>query len=321
MSKRGILIASCIAAFGILIAVSGASAETGIKGAELLPPNARPGECYARVFVPAAFKDQDKKVLKMPAAKKRAIEQTKFKTVEKKVLTKEASEKIIPVAAVYETVEEKVLVKAATKKLVPVPAKYETVEEKVIDAPAHTVWKKGRGPIERVDYNTGEIMCLVEVPATYKTVKKQVLKTPATVKEVEVPAEYKTVKKKVVKAPATFKKETIPAEYAKVKVQEIAEAPQVVETNIPAEYETVATKIKISDGEMAWRPVLCETNLDKDKVLAVQKSLRKAGYDPGIVDGAIGKKTVDALRQYQRDKGLAVGSLTIETLKNLGLTS
>jgi hypothetical protein len=38
------------------------------------------------------------------------------------------------------------------------PAVYETVKEKVVDRPAYTVWKKGTGPIQKVDYATGEIM-------------------------------------------------------------------------------------------------------------------------------------------------------------------
>jgi len=69
-------------------------------------------------------------------------------------------------------------------------------EEQVLIKEAHTVWKKGRGLIEKVDDTTGEIMCLVEVPAQYKTVRKRVLVNPATVKEVTIPAEYKTVKVK-----------------------------------------------------------------------------------------------------------------------------
>jgi hypothetical protein len=46
--------------------------------------------------------------------------------------------------------------------------------------PATMVWKKGRGPIQRVDDATGEIMCLVEEPAVYKDVTRTVVKTPAT---------------------------------------------------------------------------------------------------------------------------------------------
>jgi hypothetical protein len=53
-----------------------------------LPPNARPGQCFAKVIRPATFRTE---------------------TVRK--LVKEASERIETVPAVYETVKEKVLVK------------------------------------------------------------------------------------------------------------------------------------------------------------------------------------------------------------------
>ena len=85
---------------------------------------------------------------------------------EEKVLVKEASERIEIIPAQYEWVEERVLVEAASSRLVEVPAKYAWQEERVVVKPAHTVWKKGNGPIEKVDNITGEIMCLVEVPAT-----------------------------------------------------------------------------------------------------------------------------------------------------------
>ena len=81
------------------------------------------------------------------------------------------------VPAQYEIVEERVLVKEASTKLVNIPAEYGVEEERIIDKPAHTIWKKGTGPIQRIDEATGEIMCLVEVPATYKTVKRCLLYT------------------------------------------------------------------------------------------------------------------------------------------------
>ena len=55
--------------------------------------------------------------------------------------------------------------KAASTRLETVPAQYETVTEEVLVRPAYTTWKKGTGPIQRIDQATGEIMCLVEVPA------------------------------------------------------------------------------------------------------------------------------------------------------------
>ena len=79
----------------------------------------------------------------------------------------------------------------------PTPPVYENVTERILVKPAYTTWKKGRGPIEKINQATGEIMCLVEVPAEYRTVTKRVLKTPAGTKKVTIPAVYKTVKKRI----------------------------------------------------------------------------------------------------------------------------
>lgn len=44
--------------------------------------------------------------------------------------------------------------------------------------------EKGRGPVEKLDQATGEIMCLVEVPAEYRTVTKRVQVSPPGAREV-----------------------------------------------------------------------------------------------------------------------------------------
>ena len=131
---------------------------------------------------------------------------------------REASKKVEVVPDTYEWVEEKILVRPASERIVEIPAVYETVRERVIDRPAHAVWKKGTGPIQKVDYATGEIMCLVEVRATYKIVTKTVLKTPATTRKIEIPAEYTTVRKRLLKTPSTtarsrFRRSTGPSKH------------------------------------------------------------------------------------------------------------
>ncbi len=241
--------------------------------ASLLPPQASPGECYARVFMPPAYD-----------------------TATEKVLKREASERIEIIPAEYAYGEEKVLVREASTRLEEVPAQYGWAEEKILVKPAHTTWKKGRGLIEKVDHSTGEIMCLVEVPATYKTVKKRVLKAPATTRSVEIPAQYKTV-----------------------KVKKMVQPPQERRIEIPAAYETVTKKALVSDGRMEWRPVICETNMSRDLGTKIQSALLKAGFNPGPIDGVIGRQTSQALRSYQREKGLAVGGLTYSTVKSLGI--
>ena len=149
---------------------------------ELYPPNAEPGKCYARVLTPAKYEVKTEKVLVKEPGERIEIIPAKYGWKTEKVLVKEASEKIVPVPPVYKTVTEKILVKPASEKIVPVPAVYKTVTEKVLVKPAMTTWKKGRGLTERVDGNTGEIMCLVETPPVYKTITKKVLVKPATTK-------------------------------------------------------------------------------------------------------------------------------------------
>jgi hypothetical protein len=216
-------------------------------------------------------------------------------------------------------VEETVLVKAESSRIEEIPAVYETVTERVVDAPARTVWKKGRGPMERVDNGTGEIMCLVEIPATYKTVSKRVLVSSAKTREVMIPAEYKTVRRQVMNTPPTTRKIEIPAEYAKVRVRKLVSPAQIKKIPIPAEYQQVTRQEIVTEGRMEWRRIMCETNITSDVIVRIQQALQRAGYNPGPIDGVIGTETNAAIRSYQKAKGLAVGNLTYETLSSLGV--
>lgn len=446
-----------------------AVAEEGAPGSNMAQalPDAKPGECYAKVMIPAKYKTETQDIVKRDAYEKIDIVPAKYQTVEEKVLVRQGGEKIVPVPAVYETqeerveieparlvwkqgktakakiadsslvagahalglpetakagqcfteyhlparykteaqkvlkkeaskkfeivpakyetVEEKVLISEASEKLIEVPAEYETVTEKVLERAAYTTWKKGRGPVERIDNSTGDIMCLVEVPAKYKTIKKRVLKKPATTKKVEIPAKYtlqkvrklvspatekaieipaeyetvskrikvsdakttwapsgtqadgkptgrvlcmteipakyKTVKKSIVKVPASVKKVEIPAVYQTQKVRKLVSPPQEKRIKIPAEKQTISKRVRVSSPRLEWRPVLCETNMTEDLNLQIQSALKKAGFDPGPVDGVIGRQTLVAVDQFQRKNGLPTGGITMRTLKELGVTT
>lgn len=175
---------------------------------EGLPPDAGAGACYSQFFQPTQYEDK-----------------------ESQIVVREASQKIETSAPKYEWVEERVLVRDAATKKVEVPAKYKTVTEKVLVRAAYTTWKKGRGPIERVDNATGDIMCRVEVPAEYKEVKRRAVETPATTKTVEIPAEYKVV-----------------------KVQKLVTAPAEKALPIAAKTSSYKTRTKKSDAMIGWRP-------------------------------------------------------------------
>ncbi len=244
------------------------------SGSSLFPPGAKSGECWARVFIAPTYRTSSERVLKHGE-----------------------SEQLEIIPAQYEWVEEKVLVKPESKQLVEVPAKYEMQQERVLVKEAHTVWKKGRGPIEKIDHATGEIMCLVEVPASYKTVTKKVMVSPPTTKELFIPAEYKTV-----------------------KVRKMISAAQERKISIPAEYQTITRTEIASEGHMEWRRILCETNVNSSIIKEVQMTLRNAGHDPGRIDGVIGRHTQSALKSYQRANSLGEGGLTYETLRHMNIS-
>ena len=438
----------------------------------LLPPNPKPGECYARVWEPTEYETTTKRMLVSPATQTSTVVPAKYEKQNKRIEIAAASYRVEKVPAVYKTenkrmlvqeakrvwrthlgdnapiaseqllaaakkgkvdldgasvgmcfhdhylpddkssytqkkvlvedastdyaineakyrwVEKKIKVKEASTRYEEVPAVYETVTEKVLIKPAHSVWKKGTGPIQRIDESTGEIMCLVEVPAQYLTVEKQVEKKAAYRKKVNVPAEYKTVRVKelvseasakshkqpakykevrvvnkainsgkyvwhevhnttlskesragskicltetpaqyetvaqrVLVTPATTKKVKVPAQYQTVEVQHLVSDAKEVTKKTPAQYKTVEQQKVKKKGQMAWRSILCETNMTTAKISEIQQALKQEGYYKGDINGKVDNKTMFGVNQFQRAKGLPVDKyLNIETVKALGVT-
>lgn len=176
---------SSIGADSALVAMARAS------GADV--DSARPGQCFSEHFASETYK-----------------------TVTERVLVSEASEEIKLTPAKYEWTEQRVMVAPASRKLVEVPAVYESKQERVMVEDAKTVWKKGRGAVEKIDHGTGDIMCLVEVPAVYKTLTKRVLKAPASTRVIEEPARYETIRVRKLVADASETRVAIPAKYKDV---------------------------------------------------------------------------------------------------------
>jgi len=104
--------------------------------AGLTPPNAKPGQCFTKIFTPAKYRTvTERKLIEeagLPAS---------YKSGSKRVLVSEASEKLQVIPATYKTVTERVLVKPASKKLVQVPATYANETTRVLQTPARKEWK------------------------------------------------------------------------------------------------------------------------------------------------------------------------------------
>ena len=295
---------------GLLIALPSAAAQAQAVDNTGTLPDARPGECYAKVITPARFADRAEEIVVQDASERIDASAASFETVEERVVTRESSstievtpaefetrseqvrvraaelrwtegderrpvgpdtvaaivaggvdieqvepdscfvehwkaadyrselERVLVKAgssrievtpAVFEMTEERVVVKEASTEIVDVPAVFRTEAESVLIEPARSVWKPGRGLVERVDHVTGEILCLVEIPAVYESVTRTVLETPASSRTVEVPAVYETVKVNKLVSPASQRT-----------------------VEIEPEYTTVQTRRKISDESFRW---------------------------------------------------------------------
>ena len=190
----------------------------------LTPPNAKAGECYAKVLTPA-----------------------QYEMTEEKVIVKEATEEIIIEPAQYETVEQKVQVIPETKKLIPVPAQYKEVIETVEIKPASRMWKtslkKKALPVSQVLLDTIKAQGVDLDAAVAKTCYKEYFQ----------PATYKIVTEDVIVQNERNETEVIPAQFDTLeeKVEVIPAVKQVVE--IPAEYEYVEEKILIEEAKTVWK--------------------------------------------------------------------
>ncbi len=286
---------------------------------ELLPPEARPGECYARVFIPAKTKRVENKVLVKEATEKLEVIPAKYEEAEETVEIQGEFEELEIIPAKFETQFETVIVEPEREEQVVVDAVYEEVEEKVKVRDAYTTWKKGEGPIQRYDEATGEIMCLVTIPAEYKTVTKRVVKVPPRTITKVIPAVTEKVEKRVMIEPPTTRKKVVPAENRTVTIRKLVAPAEIKKIEIPAQYETVFEVQKGGPGKMEWRPILCSTNASVDLIRQLQLALKEKGYNPGSVDGVLGGGTMEAVRRYQRSKGIAQGQLTIEVMRELGV--
>jgi len=59
---------------------------------------------------------------------------------------------------------------------------------------------------------------------------------------------------------------------------------------------------------------------DTDRVKVAQEALKNKGHDPGPIDGVVGPKTREAIKQFQSASGLKeTGRLDAETAQKLGI--
>ena len=128
-----------------------------------LPPNAKPGECYAKVLIPAKVEGIEERVQISEEQKILArIIPAKYEVKRERVLVKEATqvwkpgrgakEKVdqttgeilclVEEPAVYKTIEKRVLIAPETPEYKVIPAKYQTITRTKTIEPAKMEWRR-----------------------------------------------------------------------------------------------------------------------------------------------------------------------------------
>jgi len=261
------------------------------------PPNAKAGECYARVVLPA-----------------------EYETVEEKVLVKEASEEINILPAEYKETKEEVEVVPETKRLVPIPASYKEVTESIEVKPAVRTWKtslkKKAYPISKTVLSAIETSgvnlkyaepgdCYKEyfVPEKYQTVLEEVLIRNEHNETTILEPEFEMVEKTIVIKPAGKEIVEVPAEYEETEEKVLVEAEKTVWkkgqnpaqkvsgatgeimclVKVPAKYKTITKRVLKASATTKIVEVPAETKVIKVKKLLadakVQHTIKPALFE------------------------------------------
>ncbi|MBX2825185.1 MAG: peptidoglycan-binding protein [Gammaproteobacteria bacterium] len=154
-----------------------------------------------------------------------------YEDLTQQVLVADASDRVSFSPAEFATVSKQILRKPAYQKLQAEPASYVKATEDVIVEAAHSAWKPGRGPIERIDNTTGEIMCRVDIPAVYETIDTEVITEPAGVKATRVPAVFDSI-----------------------EIETLVKDAVEIREPVAAQFDTIKKMKKISDARYRWLP-------------------------------------------------------------------
>lgn len=289
-------------------------------GTEL--PNAQPGQCFARVVIPAVYDDVPQTVTVQDSYQRINVTEPQFAPDSVNVKVRDEGVRYIVRQPRYEARTEQILVKPAYERLTVVPAQFETVSETLQVGQPRLVWRPGKNlsGVTRTDPNTGAVYCLVEEPGKTVTVSKRVVRVPEQVRAQSVPAQYVSVTKQVLVDPGGVDQQPIPAEYRDVPVSRLVQPAGQVAQPVAPQTRTINTRVLRSPERFEWVPVLCNTNANHSSISRVQGALASSGHYNGPIDGVAGPRTQAAVRSFQSSRGLpSHGNITSDTAQALGV--
>jgi len=274
---------------------------------ELLPPSNNPGECWARVKVPAKYETVTQTVMTHGPYQTTKVSQPKFQSRQEQVMVKEPSVRYEVRQPTFKTVSEQIMTRPEYDKLSVTPPRFSTVTEKLTMSEPKLVWKKGNpGDLKRQGYiihstadgghmgqgyssttqyghsggtacgDTCEIWCLVEEPGVQQSYTRRVMSDPGGVQRHRVPARYQTITKQVVSDPGGVREVHVPGEYRTVTVEDLVDPGGEYSENVPPQYGNVQSKVMAETERYEWRRVVCKPGTG-----SMGSSYSSGGYSSG----------------------------------------
>lgn len=322
MTGSGLLVVAAMA-FSTPALAGGAHGHQGASTFPFeAPPNAQPGECFARVKVPAQYRSVSERVLVDEGGSRVHVTQAQFANRTQQYVVRDAGVRYEVRQPVYKTVTENVVVRPGYQQLQVVPAEYRNVQQTVQVSAPHLAWKPGKSLVDAAIHvthtNQGDVFCLVEEPGQTQTINKRVQVRKESVRAVDVPPVYRTITRQVLVDPGGVRQVPVPAQYGTINTQVLAQRAGHTETPLPPRYANVTKKVLVAPETFRWVRVLCKTNATPAAISEVQQDLYKQGFYSGPVDGHINGQTETAIAQYQQSVGIPHGGfLSLDTIESL----
>jgi hypothetical protein len=288
-----------------------------------LPMQARPGQCFQRILVPATWRPEPFEVITAEGYETIQVTQAQFRARQETVVTRDEHKRYVVTEPVFRTEGQTIVTRPAFERLVATAPSFGTRSETVLIREPRLVWRRGAdlSGIRRLDPNTGEVYCLVEEPAVTQTVTRRVVTAPGQVRRETVPAQTQTIPRQVLVTPASVREVMVPAQTAGVTINEMVSPATESRVSVPEVRSTINRQVLASGERYEWVAVVCEsTPSGVTSITQAQRALASRGYYRGPIDGIAGPMTADAARRFQRDQRIpGNGSLTLETLRRLGV--
>jgi hypothetical protein len=310
-----------LAALSALAVPAAVSAQP--VSSDTLPMTARPGQCYARVLVPATYRNVPVEVVTQEAGERIEVSEPTFRSRTETVVTRDGHTRYEVVQPTFRTETAQITTRPAYERLVASQPTFATRTETVVIREPRLVWRPGANlsGVRRLDPNTGEIYCLVEEPAVTQTVTRRVQTSPGTVQRVPVAAQTQAITRQVLVTPGSVREVHVPAVTQDVTVQELVSPAAERRVAIPGTTGTIQRQELATAERYEWVQVVCDnTAAGRSSVVDVQRALAQRGLYRGPIDGIVGPMTRDAVRRFQASQRLpGDGQITQETVRALGL--